>query len=57
MFWLGTVPPARMEAAQKGTPLPSLHSNLYFPDPKPSIKTGVRTMTAVVLDLLRQSDR
>ena len=53
MFWLGTVPPAKMEAAKKGTPLPSLHSSLYFPDPEPSIKTGVRTMTALVLDLTK----
>lgn len=52
MFWLGTVPPARIDAAAKGSPLPSLHSSLYFPDPEPSIKTGIRTMTAVVLDLL-----
>src|SRR5262245_16528380 len=25
MFWLGTVPPARIEAAKNGNPLPSLH--------------------------------
>jgi hippurate hydrolase len=55
MFWLGTVPPARMEASAKGSPLPSLHSSLYYPDPEPSIKLGVRTMSAVVLDLLRSA--
>ncbi len=53
MFWLGTVPPARLEAAKAGTPLPSLHSSLYSPDPEPSIKTGVRTMSALVIDLLK----
>jgi hippurate hydrolase len=52
MFWLGTVPPAKIEAAKTGTPLPSLHSSLYFPDPEPSIKTGVRTMSGIVIDLL-----
>jgi amidohydrolase len=52
MFWLGTVPQARMEAAARGTPLPSLHSSLYFPEYEPSIKIGVRTMANFVLDLL-----
>jgi hippurate hydrolase len=55
MFWLGTVPPARVEAAKKGTPLPSLHSALYAPDPEPSIKTGVRTMSALVVDLMKSN--
>jgi hippurate hydrolase len=53
MFWLGSVAPARLEAAAKGSPLPSLHSSRFYPDAEPTIKTGVQTMTAIVLDLLK----
>ncbi|HWE36543.1 MAG TPA: amidohydrolase [Isosphaeraceae bacterium] len=53
MFRLGTIPPATVaEARSKGTPLPSLHSALYHPDPLPSLRTGVRAMTAAVVGLL-----
>lgn len=53
MFWLGTVEPEKIEESlQQGTTLPSLHSSLFAPVPKPTIKTGVKAMTAVVLDLL-----
>ncbi|MCB1021540.1 MAG: amidohydrolase [Bryobacterales bacterium] len=48
MFWLGTIDQPRFD---KGG-LPPLHSGLYWPDPEPSIRTGVRAMTATVLDLL-----
>ena len=52
MFWLGTISPERIEAASSsGEPLPSLHSAKYYPDPAPSIATGVRAMTAAVVDL------
>jgi hippurate hydrolase len=51
MFWLGSVPAERWAAAEKGEPLPSLHSALYYPEPEPTIKTGVRAMTTIVLDL------
>jgi|HubBroStandDraft_6_1064221.scaffolds.fasta_scaffold166845_2 amidohydrolase len=54
MYSLGTVPPDRVAQAEKGTgaPLPSLHSDLYYPIPEPSIKTGVLTMSMAVLTLL-----
>ncbi|HEV3163784.1 MAG TPA: amidohydrolase [Isosphaeraceae bacterium] len=53
MFRLGTIPPARMaEARAKGEKLPSLHSPLYKPDAAPSLRTGVRAMTAAVTSLL-----
>jgi len=53
MFRLGTIPPARVAAARaSGEPLPSLHSALYHPDPAPSLRTGVRAMTAAVVALL-----
>jgi hippurate hydrolase len=53
MFRLGSVPAARIEAADAGQPLPSLHSSLYHPEPEPTIKTGVKAMSALVLELLR----
>ncbi len=53
MFRLGTIPPARVAAARAaGESLPSLHSALYHPDPAPSLRTGVRAMTAAVVALL-----
>jgi hippurate hydrolase len=54
MYWLGTMPPERVAASMKegGEPLPSLHSDLYYPVPEPSIKTGVKTMSLAVLNLI-----
>jgi len=53
MFWLGTISPERIEAASsKGETLPALHSAKYYPDPGPSIATGIRAMTAAVVRLL-----
>jgi hippurate hydrolase len=53
MFRLGTVPPERIESARStGEPLPSLHSPRYAPDPVPSLRTGIRAMTAAVRALL-----
>jgi hippurate hydrolase len=53
LYFLGTVPPERVaEAAREGKPLPSLHSDLYYPVPEPSIRTGVLTMSLAVLNLL-----
>jgi amidohydrolase len=52
MYWLGAVEAGKWEASQKnGTPLPSLHSATFAPAPEPAIKTGIRTMTAAVIDL------
>ncbi len=54
MYWLGTMPPERIAEALKenGTPLPSLHSDLYFPVPEPSLRTGMKTMSLAVLNLM-----
>ena len=35
-----------------GKPIPSLHSDVYFPVPEPSIRTGVLTMSLAVLNLV-----
>lgn len=53
IFWLGTVSPEKIAQSQsEGEPLPSLHSNLFAPQPEPTIKTGVAAMSASVLSLL-----
>jgi amidohydrolase len=53
MFRLGTIAPDRLAAAKaKGEPLPSLHSPLYYPDAPAALRTGVRAMTAAVVELL-----
>jgi amidohydrolase len=53
MFSLGSVDPGRVEESQRtGKPLPSLHSSLYAPVAEPTIKLGLLTMTAAVLDLV-----
>ena len=53
MFWLGTLSPERLAAAAaKGETPPALHSAKYYPEPGPSIATGVLAMTAAVVKLL-----
>ena len=56
LFWLGTIDPQRVADAAKegGKPLPSMHSDLYYPVPAPVVRTGVRTMSMAVLNLLVQ---
>lgn len=53
MFTVGTTDPERLAgyARLKQTP-PSLHSPLYYPDPQPSIATGVTAMSSALLHLL-----
>jgi hippurate hydrolase len=53
MLWLGTIHPDRIASATaKGETMPPLHSAKYFPEPGPSIATGIRAMTAAVVKLL-----
>lgn len=49
-YWLGSVDPEKVKA---GGPLPSLHSSKYTPLPEPAIKTGVVTMCAGLMELMR----
>jgi hippurate hydrolase len=54
-FWLGAVDPQKVaRSKQTGTPLPSTHSSLFEPLPEPTIRTGVKAMTAAVLDLMKK---
>ncbi len=55
MFWLGAIDPVKVEASRKsGKPLPSLHSSLFEPQPEPTLRTGIRAMSAVVLELMKK---
>ena len=54
MFWLGAADPAKVkQSKESGVPLPSLHSALFAPLPEPTLRTGVRAMTAAVLELMK----
>jgi len=54
MYWLGAVERERFRrASAEGTSLPSTHSAQFAPDAKPTITTGVITMTAAVLELMK----
>ena len=54
-FWLGAVDPAKVKQSKEtGTPLPSLHSALFAPLPEPTLRTGIKAMTAAVLDLMKK---
>jgi hippurate hydrolase len=53
LYFLGTIPPERYAESKRegGRPLPSLHSDLFYPIPKPTIEAGVLTMSMAVLNL------
>lgn len=53
MYRLGAVAPKKLERyASLGVSPPSLHSPTFYPDLDPSLRTGFRTMTAGVLELI-----
>jgi len=55
MFWLGASDPLKLKQSRDtGTPMPSLHSALFAPVPEPTIRTGVKAMTAAVLELMKK---
>jgi hippurate hydrolase len=49
MLWLGSVP---AEKKRNGQAPPPIHSPFYYPDPGPTLKTGVTALVAGVLELL-----
>ena len=54
-FSLGAVDgPKLAESHRTGVPLPGLHSNLWAPVAEPTLRTGVKSMTSAVLDLMRK---
>ncbi len=55
MFRVGAIDAARMAASkQDGTPLPSLHSSLFWPAPELTLRTAIKAMTVSVLDLMKK---
>lgn len=55
-FFLGTLPPERIEATRTGKAAPiSLHSDLFYPSPEPTMRTGVLAMSMAALDLLKDA--
>jgi amidohydrolase len=59
MFNIGVYEPERWAAANNGSgpELPSNHSPLFAPVPKPTIETGIKAMTLVVLGAFDQHAR
>ena len=54
IFWVGGVPQAQWEAAQKGeAQLPSLHSPFWAPDAEKVIATGAEGLAGAALDLMK----
>ncbi len=49
MFSLGAVDAARLASGQ---PIPGLHSSGFAPLPEPTLRTGIKSMTSMLLDLL-----
>ncbi|MEM9858702.1 MAG: amidohydrolase [Bacteroidota bacterium] len=49
LFWLGTVSQEKID----NNDLPGLHSPFYYPEPRESIKTGVKVTTALLIDLFQ----
>jgi hippurate hydrolase len=55
IFRLGATDPREIEESRvSGKPLPSLHSAFFAPDRRPTIVTGIRAESAVLLDLLKK---
>ena len=53
MFRLGTIQPQRLDQMiQRGQTPPSLHSAHFYPDPEPTLETGMVAMVTIALDLM-----
>jgi amidohydrolase len=54
LYRLGSVDPDRYAASlvAGGRPLPTLHSGLYAPLPRPTLRAGVQTMSSIALEIL-----
>ena len=54
LYWLGSVDPSRVaQFAKDGKTLPTLHSSGYYPLPRPTIATGIMTMSSGLLGLMK----
>jgi amidohydrolase len=54
LFWVGATDPAKLAEARRAGKLPTTHQTTFAPLPEPTIRTGVRAMTAAVLELLKK---
>ena len=55
LYWLGTVSTEKYQQSQAGNlKLPPLHNAYFAPDPEPTLRTGLQTMTAAILDLCKK---
>ncbi|PIP80735.1 MAG: peptidase M20, partial [Gammaproteobacteria bacterium CG22_combo_CG10-13_8_21_14_all_40_8] len=55
IFWLGAVDPTvYADAKKEGKSLPSLHSPFFAPLPKPTIATGITSMSNIAIHLLQE---
>ena len=55
LFWVGAADPVKVaESKRTGVQLPSAHSPFFAPLPEPTIRTGVKAMTAAVLELMKK---
>ena len=55
LFWLGSLNTKKAEEmASSGEIPPPLHSPMLAPDPEPTLRTGVRLMSAAVLELMKK---
>ncbi|MCA1613053.1 MAG: amidohydrolase [Acidobacteria bacterium] len=54
IFYVGAADPAKLAEARKAGRLPTTHQTTFAPLPEPTLRTGVRAMTAAVLELLKK---
>jgi hippurate hydrolase len=55
IIWLGASDPLKVKQhRENGSALPGLHSALFAPVPEPTLRTGVKATTAVVLELMKK---
>ncbi|MGA3019828.1 MAG: amidohydrolase [Bryobacteraceae bacterium] len=55
MFQLGAVSAQQIEESRRtGTPLPSLHSSVFYPQVEPALRAGIVATTSAVLELLKR---
>ena len=55
-FMIGATDPGKLaESRRSGTPIPTMHSSKFAPVPEPTIKTGIKAMSAAALDLLAKN--
>ena len=55
IIWLGASDPQKVKAHREtGAALPGLHSALFAPVPEPTLRTGVKTTVAAVMELMKK---